>query len=279
MTKQLAFAILAAFVVLTGSLSAWAQTCQSKDEIAEPARKAVESAAQQAFDQTARGDVQALQASAVSSLQTNFSGIAGAVNDNKDAFRGPNAQIRSVCLLDTGANPGPDGVFYCGVYGANGRSNGTAEFDLPGLPPGKYAIAIQDFIGNKGPYALSIIFQDAGGWKVAGYQIRPGSSAGHDGLWYLVQARDYKNKGQAHNAWFYYLESLDLLSPATYMSSNLLAKIIQESNNVMPKDVPVGGKPVTFAAGGKSYNITEMAIFRNEKNFDLSMKYSVTSTS
>jgi hypothetical protein len=279
MTKQLTFAILAASVALTGSLSARAQTCQSKDEIAEPARKAVESAAQQAFDQTARGDVQGLQASAVSSLQSNFSGIAGAVNDNKDAFQGAKAQIRSVYLLDTGANPGPDGVFYCGVYGANGRSNGTAEFDLPGLPPGKYAIAIQDFIGNKGPYALSIIFQDAGGWKVADYRIRPGSFAGHDGLWYLQQARDYKSKGQTHNAWFYYLTSWELLAPVTYMDSNMLSNITKESSSVQPKDVPVDGKTVTFTAGGKSYNISEMTIFRNEKNFDLSIKYSVPSTS
>lgn len=279
MTKQHTFKVLAVSLVLAGSISAWAQTCQSKDEIAEPVRKAIENAAQQAFDQTSRGDVQGLQASAIPSLQSNFSGIAGAVSDNKDAIQGAKPQLRSVYLLDTGANPGPDGTFYCGVFGANGMNNSTAEFDLPGIPQGKYAIAIQDFIGNKGPYALSIIFQDAGGWKVAGYQIRPGSAAGHDGLWYLVQARDYKNKGQAHNAWFYYLESLDLLSPATYMSSNMLAKITQESNGVQPKDVPVGGKPVTFSAAGKSYNITEMTIFRNDKNFDLSMKYSVPSTS
>jgi hypothetical protein len=46
----------------------------------------------------------------------------------------------------------------------------------------------------------------------------------------------------------------------------------------MPKDVPAGGKPVAFSAGGKTYNITEMTIFRNDKNFDLSMKYSVPST-
>ena len=116
------------------------------------------------------------------------------------------------------------------------------------------------------------------GWKLAGYQIRPGSAAGHDGLWYLQQARDYKTKGQTHNAWFYYLTSWDLLAPVTFMNTNMLTKITQESNSVQPKDVPVGGKPVTFAAGGKSYSITEMTIFRNEKNLDLTVRYSVPST-
>ena len=51
--KHFTFTILAAVLVLAGSFSAWAQTCQSKDEIPEPLRKAIESAAQQAFDQTA----------------------------------------------------------------------------------------------------------------------------------------------------------------------------------------------------------------------------------
>src|SRR5438270_4950315 len=174
--KHLTFRILAATVVLSASFSAWAQTCQNKDELAEPARKAIETAAQQAFDQTASGNIQGLQASSVPSLQSNFGGITAAVNDNKDAFAGAKPQVRNLYFLDTGANPGPDGTFYCGVFGANGMNPNTAEFDLAGIAVGKYAIAIQDFVGNKGPYVLSIIFQDLGGWIIAGYHIRPGSA-------------------------------------------------------------------------------------------------------
>ncbi len=37
-------------------------------------------------------------------------------------------------------------------------------------------------------------------------------------------------------------------------------------------------KPVAFTAGGKSYNITEMTFFRNDKSFDLTIKYSVPAT-
>jgi hypothetical protein len=276
--KQLTFKILAVSLVLAASLSAGAQTCQSKDEIAEPARKAIESAAQQAFDQTASGDVNGVKTNSIPSLQSNFGGIAAAVTDNKDAFPGAKAQIRGVYLLDTGATPGPDGVFYCGIFGANGMNPNTAEFDLPGLPVGKYAISIQDFIGNKGPYSLTIIFQDMSGWKIAGYYISPGSSVGHDGLWYLQQARDYKSKGHVHNAWFYYLTSWELLAPVRFMNTKMLGKITDESNSIQPKDVPVGGKPVAFNAGGKNYNITDMSLFRTDKNFDLAVKYSVPST-
>jgi hypothetical protein len=276
--KQLTFKILAVSLVLAASLSAGAQTCQGKEEIPEPARKAIENAAQQAFDQTASGDVNSLKANAIPSLQSNFGDIAAAVTDNKDAFPGAKAQIRGVYLLDTGAAPGPDGVFYCGIFGANGMNPSTSEFDLPGLTVGKYAISIQDFIGNKGPYSLTLVFQDMSGWKVAGYHISPGSSVGHDGLWYLQQARDYKSKGQAHNAWFYYVTSWELLAPVSFMNTKMLSKITDESNSVQPKDVPVGGKPVAFSASGKSYNITDMSLFRTDKNFDLAVKYSVPST-
>ena len=265
-------------VALAAGIPAWAQGCETHDEMAAASRTAIESAAQQTFDQASRGDVNALRDSAIPSLQSNFGGITGAVNDNKPAFAGAKTQLRTEFLLDTGATPPADGRFYCGVFGATGQTSG-AQFEIPGLPPGKYAIVIQDFIGNKGPYAFSTIYQDISGkWKLAGFYVRPETSGGHDGLWYLTRAREYKAKNQNHNAWFYYVTSWDLMAPVTFMDSALLSKISQESNSALPKDVPVGGKPVTYSANGKTYNITEMSVVRADSSFDLSIRYSVPST-
>jgi hypothetical protein len=270
--------VILIIVALAAGIPAWAQGCETHDEIAAGSRTAIESAAQQTFDQASRGDVNSLRASAIPSLQSNFNGVAGAINDNKPAFAAAKAQLRTEFLLDTGATPPADGRFYCGVFGASGQTSG-AQFEIPGLPPGKYAVVIQDFIGNKGPYAFTTIFQEiSGGWKLAGFYVRPETSGGHDGLWYLARAREYKAKNQNHNAWFYYLTSWDLMAPVTFMDSALLSKISQESSGAMPKDVPVGGKPVTYSANGKTYNITEMSAFRTDKTFDLSIHYSVTST-
>ena len=168
-----------------------AQSCQTRDEIPDATRTAIENSAQQIFTQAASGDVNTLQANSIPMLQSNFSGIAGAVNDNKPAFAGAKPQLRTTFLLDTGANASPDGQFYCGIFGANGMSANGAEFVIPNLPVGKYAVVIQDFIGPKGPYALSTILQDMNGWKLAGFYIRPAAASGHDGLWYLKQAREY----------------------------------------------------------------------------------------
>lgn len=264
---------------LVVSIPAWTQTCQNRDEIAEQTRTAIESAAQQTAEQAIRADVNAIRASIAPSQQSNANGIAGGVSENKDALQGSRPQLRSSFLLDTGANPSPDGRFYCGVFGATGMAANGAEFDLPGLSAGKYAIVIEDLIGNKGPYALTTIFQEVNGWKLAGLQIRPESAVGHDGIWYLQQARDYKNKGQNHNAWFYYLESWELLAPVQFMETTLLGNIIKESNAIAPKDIPSGGKAISYSVNGKTYNITDMTVYPTEKSLDLSIKYSVASTS
>jgi hypothetical protein len=278
--RHFTFKLFAASLMVLAGFPAWSQTCQGHDEIPAPVRTALETTAQQTYDQASRGDINTLKANSVPSLQSNFNGIAAAVNDNKDAFAGAKPQLRTSFLLDnTGAPPNSDGTFYCGVYGAKGVSSGGAQFSLPGLDPGKkYAVVIQDFVGNKGPYLLTTILEDLNGWKIAGFQVRPVSAAGHDGLWYLKQARDYKSKGQAHNAWFYYATSWELLAPIPAMNTTLLGNIQEESNGILPKDVPVEGKPIAYTANGKTYTITDMSTFKTDKNFDLAVKYSVPST-
>lgn len=276
--KHLTLKILWTAMVLTAGIPARSQGCGTREEIPAQAKTSMDSAARQAFDQAAAGDVNSLRANAIPSLQSNFGGIAGAVTDNKAAFAGARPELRTSFLLDTGPAPSEDGRYYCGVFGAGGLGANSAEFDIPGLPAGKYAIVIQDFIGGKGPYSLTTIFQDVNGWKLAGFYVYPETALGHDGIWYLSRAREYKSKNQNHNAWFYYVTSWDLLKPVKFMDSRLLSKIIQESNAIKPKDVPVGGGPVDFVANGKTYKITDMSVLPGDKTLDLSIQYSVAST-
>jgi len=268
--------VLSVLIVLI-AVPGWSQTCQSREEIAAADRTAIENTAQQLFEQSARGDADSIRTNSVPSLQSSFNGIAGAVNDNKDALSGAKPQIRTAFLLDTGATPSPDGRFYCGVYSGNGMASNGAEFDLPGLAAGKYAVVIQDVVGSKGPYAFSTVLQQMNGWKLAGLQIRPESAYGHDGIWYLERARDYKNKGQNHNAWFFYATSWDLMAPVRFMETKLLGKINEELTSVQPKDIP-SGNPVSYIVNGKTYSITEMSVLHTQNTFDLAIKYSVPST-
>jgi hypothetical protein len=271
-------ALWGAIVVVVGVPASWSQQCDVRDEMPAQAKTGMENAAKQVFDQAAAGDVGAMRANAIPSLQSGFDGIAGAVSDNKAAFAGARPELRTSFLLDTGATAAQEGRYYCGVFGADGLGANSAEFDLPGLPTGKYAIVIQDFVGGKGPYSLTTIFQDLGGWKLAGFYVYPELANGHDGIWYLQHAREYKTKGQNHNAWFFYVTSWSLLKPVKFMDSNLLSKIVQESSGIQPKDVPAGGNAIDYTANGKTYKISDISVQPNDKFLDLSIRYSVPST-
>jgi hypothetical protein len=273
--RRIAAALL---VMLSASLPAWSQSCQTKEEVPADQQASLESAAAQVFNQASRGDFAAMRAGAVPSLQANFGSIAGAVTDNKTVFSGTRPQVRTVFMLTSGESASSDGNYYCGVFGAEGETATTAEFNIPGLPAGKYGIVIQDIYRETGPYALTTIFQDLTGWKLAGFYVRPETAAGHDGIWFLQQARAFKSKGQSHNAWFYYVTSWDLMAPVGFMNSKLLTMIARESGAVQPRDVPTGGNTVAYSANGKSYRVTEMSVYRGPAALDLNIKYSVSST-
>ncbi len=65
---------------------------------------------------------------------------------------------------------------------------------------------------------FSVILQQMGtDWKLGGLYVESAYIGGHDSDWFLTRAREYKTKGQLHNAWFYYLEASSLISPLPFM--------------------------------------------------------------
>ena len=276
--KQQTRNTVVAVVIAMGCLPAWSQTCLLKDEIPEAARTTMANTAQMVVDQAIRGDVGGMRAAAVTSLQSNFGGIAASVTNHKVILATGRAQLRTLFQLSTGEVPDPSGQFYCGVFAASGQTATSAEFNIPGLAPGKYGIVIYDFVGDEGPHALTMIFQDVVGWELAGFYVRPEAAAGHDGLWYLQRAREYKAQGKTHNAWFYYVSSWNLMAPVTFMSTKLLSTINMESSLARPKDIADEGSAFPFSANGKTYKITGINVARGPTNFDLNLVYSVSST-
>src|SRR5215470_10084629 len=98
--RQLSLRILFALSVLAASIPAWSQTCQMRDEIPDPTKSAIESAAQQVFNQAGHGDVDSIKTNSTPSLQSNVSGKAGAVNDNKAAMEGASPKVRNSFLRE-----------------------------------------------------------------------------------------------------------------------------------------------------------------------------------
>ena len=271
---HLAFAIL---LVTSWSSRASAQTCESGGDLNPATKSAIENAAQRYFAMSAQGDVAGLKANAIPAVAGSFTSIEQAVVDNKKYFAEGQPTVTGTYLLDaTQLKDAQRADFYCGIYNSAQR----VGFSIPGLPPGRYAISIQKVSAGKDPITLTMILQDMGGsWKLAGYYPRLNAIGGHDGEWYLTQARQYKGKNQLHDAWFYYLTAWDLLAPVNFMSNPQLDKIAQEMETARPADLPSEQAPMSLSANGKVFKITELAPVPVGDDLNLRVRYQTADAS
>ena len=262
-------AISAAIFTLACAVAA--QTCSTGAELDAATKSAIDSAARQYLDMSKNGDVAGLKANAIPQITGDFSAIEQAVVTNKQYLADGPATVTGTYLLDASEAkaPLPRAEFYCGIY----NSQNHEAFFIPNLPPGRYAIAIQK-INGKDPITLSLVLQNVGGaWKLAGFYPQLNLVAGHDQDWYLTKAREFKAKGQLHNAWFYYLTAWELAAPVSFMGTPQRDKMDDEMQGVRPGDLPSDKAPLMLSANGKTFQITELAAVPVESNLDLRVRY------
>jgi len=235
MSRKSIFHSFSAICLLSFSTLAIAETCTAGSEMDAASKSSIESAAHQMFQQMQQGDVFSLKQNSIPALSSNFGSIEQTIVSNKQRYATANLMIKSDYLLDApGAAPIARAEFLCGVWG----QPDFTTFVLPNLPPGRYAIVVSDLSGQN-PSSLSLILQQQGAaWKLAGYYPQPAAIAGHDGNWFLQQARTYKTQGQAHNAWFYYLMAWDRIAPLPFMYNKSLEAVRQEISQAQPADIP-----------------------------------------
>jgi hypothetical protein len=199
------------------------------------------------------------------------------VRDHQKNLAGSHPTARPPFLLEAdGAAPIAHAEFFCGVFGKSGQTAGSAAFYLNNLPPGKYGVVILDAASAQGPNAISLILQQVGNdWKLGGLYIKALQVGGHDSEWFTARAREYKAKGQLHNAWLYYLMARNLVSPLPFMSTAATDKLYDESQSLQPADLPAEGKTVDFQAGGATYKLTAMFPDAMGNDLDLLVRYQV----
>jgi hypothetical protein len=228
----------------------------------------------------ARGDATSLKQNSIPSVANNFSGIENTIKENQASLAGSHAVPRPPFQLKAeGTAPLPRAEFLCGVFGATGQTSNSAEFIIPNLPPGNYAIVTLDVTTRKTPYTLSLVLQQEGSdWKVGGFFLRPTQIAGHDSTWFLERARAFKAKGQTHNAWLYFIEGRDLAVAVPFMYTQLTDKLYDEAQTVKPPDFPVEGTtPDLTAPTGKTYKLVAIFPFVSSQELDLIVKYQTAS--
>jgi len=269
-------AIRVIFPLLLLALSAVplaAQTCTTPQDMDAATKSSIENAAIQIFNAAASGNSAALQSMLAPTL--NQASVTSAVAENVNDLRGATPTVRGVYLLDATGISGQQNVeFYCGVV----NSSMYTGFQLSGLGPGKYAYALVDGKGGKGPIMFSQILQDVGGqWKLGGFVLRPATLAGHDGFWYLDKARQFKSRGQPMDAWFYYLTAWRLIAPVDFMSSPNVDKLSSEVQAARTVELPTQQKTVPLAVNGKTYQLSDMFVAPENDTLNFVVKYQVPS--
>jgi hypothetical protein len=260
---------------------AWAQSCETGGDLDDAARSAIVAAGQRYFDMAIKGDTAGLKQNSIASLASDFAGVESTVKENQPNLAGAPGAVKSVFLLETQAGAAQaHAEFDCGVFGKSGQTAGSAVFYLDNLPPGKYAIVLFETNSAKAKENVSLILQQAGNeWKVGGLYIQSSQVAGHNSDWFASRGREYKTKGQMHNAWFFYLEARSLISPLPFMSTQASDKLYDESQSMQPVDVPANGKTVDLTAGPATYKLTAMFPQAVGDDLDLVVRYEVADVS
>jgi hypothetical protein len=273
LARSLTLALWIALAALAFSpLSARAQSCQTAGDLDDATRTAITAAGQRYFGMAIRGDVASLRQNAIPGLASDFSGIETTIKDHQQDLAAAQASVKGVFLLD-GSEPAPHAEFYCGVFGKTGQTSGSAVFYLDNLPAGKYGVVLLDASSPKGRTMFSLILQQAGtDWKIGGLYIKTAQVAGHDSDWFLSRAREYKTKGQLHNAWLFYAQSRNLISPLPFMSTLATDKLYDEAQGSQPADLPVG-KTVDLTAGTATYKLISIFPEIVGNDLDLIVKY------
>ena len=263
------------------SRSTSAQSCQTSSDLDDATHTSITTVGQRYYDMATKGDVASLRQNAIASLAADFSSIEVTVKDHQADLSGAQATVKSVFLLQAeGSAPLPHAEFYCGVFGKTGQTANSAVFYLDNLPPAKYGVVIFDATSPKGRVSLSLILQQFGtDWKLGGLYIKSAEVAGHDSEWFIARAREYKAKGQLHNAWLFYLQARSLISPLPFMSTAATDKLYDESQGAEPADVPANGKAVDLTAGTATYKLTAMFPDSVGDDLDLIVKYQAADAS
>ena len=260
-------------ILVTSAVSG--QTCQTSADMEAAVRTAITNAGQRYFGMATKSDVVSLKQNSIPSLASDFGGIENLIKERQPDLAGAQAILKNAFLLDNeqGTQSGRE-EFYCGVFGKNGQTANSSAFYLDNLPPAKYAVVLMDATSPRGRTMFSEVLQQMGSdWKLGGLYIKSAQIAGHDSDWFLNQARQYKAKGQTHNAWFYYQEARSLISPLPFMSTLATDKLYDESQSLQPADLPAGGKTIDLAAAGSTFKLTAVFPEIVGNDLDLIVRY------
>ena len=261
---------------LVVAVPAFGVSCITQSQMNAQERDALRQAATGIAGNVEAANAEAVKAQTIGSVAAQFEGIAGSIQSVSPSMQHATLTVDELYALDaTELKSAQDVQFFCGLP----ASSLTVEIDIPNLPPGKYALAVVHATGVKNPQALSMVLQnDPPGsptWKLAGFFVRPMTMGGEDGVWFWKRAREYAEKKESWNAYFYYQTAEFLLDPVDLLVSPNLQKLRREAEQVRPAGLP-GAEPMRLTGNGQMYNLTSLHTGELSDQLDLVVTYQAT---
>lgn len=260
---------LACFAITLLPCSLRAETCTTQSALPPAERQTIADAARNLALKVQSNDAAGLRSLATPELTRDFGALQYLVGVTSPRLAGTTPVVEQLYVLDaTNLKPGADGSlpeaqFDCSLN----HTTMEAEFDIPSLPPGRYAFVILNLsptAGTAKPWRLSFLLRQENQWLLAGLYPRALTAAGHDGLWYWTQARQFARQKQPWNAWLFYQEAIKLLQPADFVLSTHLDKLRSELTDNTPsalsEGITVDAPLVVKGADGAEYRFTGLEL-------------------
>jgi hypothetical protein len=250
---------------------AQAASCVGQAELSAQDRAALSGAAGQLLQSVFGGDTAALKTALQPAEASAWESIRSAVEQSGDLLKNGHPKLRNLYLLDASMQSAPaDTQFFC--TSANGAL--TVSINMPGLPPGKYAVILADAEGAPLAGQIGLILaEDAGAWKLAGLSIRPGSLNGHDGVWYWSRARTLA-QADGWTAFYLYEAARSLLLPVDFLGSPNLDKLRGEQQQVL--NGPQTAFPYKVPDGDRTWKVLAVLFDASLRQPDLAVMYEST---
>lgn len=244
-----------------------AEVCTTQSQMTATDRDALAAAARGLAAKVQANDVSGLQAATAVEYAKDFSGIGAVVGSTAAKVKGGMPIVEQVYLLDAtqlkrGADGSmPDAQFFCSLN----KTMAEADFLISGLAPGRYGFVMVDVTDTSTPWRLSFLLrQDQGQWVMAGFYPKALTAAGHDGLWYWTQARTMTAHKEHWNAWLYYQQAENLLTPVNFIQSTHLEKLKTEASAAAPPALSDGVSAeaplVVKGPDGVEYHFTALGV-------------------
>lgn len=268
--RSIGLGFLTWIVLLGFAAPAFAVSCVTESQMKPDQRTILAQSAQMLAANVKNGNAAAVQAQTIAAVASNFGGIANTIQAMNASIQRATLTVDLLYVLDASdLKAAQDTEFFCGVAG----SPLTITVTIPGLPPGKYALAVLHATGVEHPQQLSMILQNdppnSAVWKLAGFFTKPMTIDGHDGLWFWRQARTYAAQKDDFTASFFYKDAQLLLQPVDFLSSPNLQKLQKETEQAQPSEMPSETQPVYLNTSAGRLQLTDVHVGDFNNQMDL----------